>query len=92
MNRSSIECSDMTAIELTPEGRMRLDRQINDRMAAKGLGRLRYNDLGLGFKLPLNWPGDKDCEITIGQLIAIAHRLDMRIIINNLDLIPRRSD
>lgn len=77
---------ETVVIELTPEGRMRLDRQVGDRMERLGFRRCDYAALDLGFHLPLNWPADTGCEVTLGQLVVLGHKLKMRIIIDNLNL------
>ena len=43
----------------------------------------------LGFDLPVNWPADMACEVTLAQLTVLARKLEMRIEITNLDLLAR---
>lgn len=81
----------IVTIEMAASDRLRLDSQINDRMEKLGFGRFNYAELGLGFELPLNWPADMNCQLTLPQLTVIANKLNMRIIIDNLNLVPRRE-
>jgi len=79
---------EIVKINLNASDRMRLDQQINDRMAALGYLRNDYNQLGLGFSLPANWPADTSCEITLAQLVVVAVKLSMEIEIADLNLGP----
>jgi len=69
--------------------RLRLDQQICDRMQAMSLQAYDYKKLDLGFDLPVNWPADMACEVTLAQLTVLARKLEMRIEITNLDLLAR---
>ena len=86
-----LDKNEIVTIEMAAGDRLRLDQQINDRMEKLGHGRYDYSKLGLGFELPLNWPADMDCQLTMLQLAVIANKLDMRIVIDNLNLIPCKS-
>jgi len=83
--------NEIVTIEMATGDRLRLDTQLADQMEKLGYGRYGYNKLGLGFDLPLNWPADKDLEITFAQLTVLAVKLRMKIIITNLDMVPRKE-
>jgi len=83
--------NEIVTIEMAASDRLRLDCQINDRMEKLGYARFDYASLGLGFELPMNWPADMNCQLTLAQLTVIANKLNMRIVIDNLNLIPRRE-
>jgi len=79
-------------IEMAAGDRLRLDAQIADRMEQLGFGRFRFDKLGLGFDLPASWPADMNSQLTISQLTVLAWKLKMRIIIDNLNLIPLKEN
>jgi len=83
--------NEIVTIEMAASDRLRLDCQINDRMEKLGFARFDYASLELGFELPMNWPADMNCQLTLAQLTVIANKLKMRVIIDNLNLIPRRE-
>jgi len=84
--------NQIVSVEMTAVKRMELDRQISEAMKAKGCANGEYNKLGLGFELPEGWPVDKDSEITMAQLIVLAQKLDLKIVINDLCMMPRRKN
>lgn len=85
--------NQIVSIEMVPIKRMELDGQISEAMKAKGFAEGEYDKLGLGFELPEGWPGlDEDIEITMAQLVVLAQKLDLRIVINDLCMMPRRKD
>ena len=81
--------NEIVVIDMSNADRLKLDRQIGDRMEELGHNRLDYDSLNLGFHLAVNWPGDKDCEITLAQLTVLAVKLKMKIVISNLDICKR---
>lgn len=83
--------NERVTIEMAAGDRLRVDQQINGRMEKLGHTPYDYSKLGLRFELPANWPADMDCQLTLAQLTVIAVKLDMRIVIDNLNLIPRKS-
>lgn len=84
--------NQIVSIEMVPIKRMDLNRQISEAMKAKGFANGEYDRLGLGLELPDNWPDDKDAEITMAQLMVLAQKLDLKIVINDLSMMPRRKD
>lgn len=82
---------EMVVIEMSPENRLRLYRQITGQMEKLGYNPCNYNSLDLGFALPADWPEDMNDKATMAQLIVMARKLKMRIIISNLDVIPLKQ-
>ena len=80
--------NQIVSIEMLNSERLKLDNQIYNRMERLGLLPRDYDKLELGFHLPVNWPLDKDCEITLPQLVVLANKLKMKIVIGDLDLTP----
>jgi len=77
--------TEIVTIEMGPSDRMRLAEQIDAMMHKLGYG--DYAALRLGFDLPANWPADFRSEISLYQLGILARRLQMRVVISNLDLV-----
>ncbi len=85
-----IDQNEMVVIEMVPGARLKLHGQIIARMEDLGLNPCDYKALGLGFKLPATWPVDEHEQPTIDQLVMVAVKLKMKIIIYDLDLLPRK--
>lgn len=77
------EANERIVIEMTTAGRIRLDGQIQAQMEAKDYKACDYRTLDLGFELPITWPADPHLEVTLAQLVALAQKLDMRIVLND---------
>ena len=77
---------EIVTIKLNSSDRMRLDQQVNDQMEKQGHGRYQYDKLGLGFELPVNWPADINCEVTLAQLVVVGVKLNMQIEIADLNM------
>lgn len=84
--------NETVIVELVHEARLRLYSQITAQMESKGLNSADFNQLGLGFELPAGWPVDVNSQPTLAQLTVIAKKLDMQIIINDLNLYPRKDE
>ena len=80
------------AIEMTPGDRLKLYGQITGRMERLGYNPCDYAGLNLGFELPATWPHNEDARPTLAQLTVLAGKLKMRIIISNLDMVPRKEE
>jgi hypothetical protein len=83
--------NERVTIEMAASDRLRLDQQINGRMEKLGYTPYNYAELELGFELPANWPADMNCQLTLAQLTVIAVKLNMRIIIDNINMVPLRD-
>ncbi len=81
--------NETVVIELFGDARLRLHSQITNRMESLGLNPCDYKALGLGFELPATWPVDEQHQPTIAQLVMVAVKLDMRLIIHDLNLVAR---
>jgi nitrogen regulatory protein PII len=78
---------EVIKIELTAEGRMRLDYQLREGLTKeKYSSSVSFNVLGLGFQLDDDWPFEG--EILFSQLVALACKLKMQIIIGDINLSP----
>jgi hypothetical protein len=79
---------EMVVLELDAGIRMRLADQIARQMNARGFG-TDFKMLNLGFNLPVGWPVDMKAQPTVSQLVVIVAKLKMRMIIDDLNLVPR---
>jgi hypothetical protein len=68
-----------------------LKNAIDDRVKELGLGD-SAGDLDLGFELPYGWPVDKDCEVTLAQLVVLGQKLKLRITITRLSVEPMEKE
>lgn len=82
---------ELVKIELPPNIKAEIYGQITSRMAKLGYDPNNWASLDLGLELPPDWPIDKDDHPTLAQLVVIARKLKMEIIINNLCLCPQSS-
>lgn len=79
--------NEMVVIDMGIEPRLRLSNQVYKAMEARGYLPYDYDKLELGFKLPLGWPADKDAGLTLAQLVVVALKLNMLIVIGDVNLI-----
>jgi len=79
--------NELIKIRLNQEQRFKLSSEIRKAMRAGGVGPLDYDRLDLGFHLPINWPDDPVCEITLAQLTVIARKLGMDLVIDDIRLL-----
>ena len=82
---------ETVAIDMVTGDRLRLSNQIYSRMEQMGFNAYDYKSLNLGFELPASWPADIDSQPTLAQLVVLAHKLKMRLVISNLDLVARKD-
>jgi len=76
---------EIVKIELTSPDKVKLSNQITAQMEKLGLG-ADISKLDLGFALPDDWPMDLKDNPTMAQLVVLAHKLNMEIIISSIDL------
>jgi len=81
---------EIVSLDLAPECRLRLYNQIASQMDRRGHSP-DYRLLGLGFELPPGWPVDKDALPTLAQLVVMALKLNMQIVIDDLNLEPLKE-
>ena len=86
------ETHETVTIDLTPDDRLTLYAKIMSRMKELGHNPCDYGSLDLGFELPAAWPHDKDCLPTLTQLVMVAVKLRMKIIISRLYIEPLRKN
>jgi len=89
--REMSDRGEMVVIEMVSAERLKLYGQITARMKELGYNPCDYNGLELGIDLPADWPIDMNDHPTMAQLIVLARKLKMRIVINNLDVIPLKQ-
>lgn len=82
-----VEKNEIVIVALEFHDRIRLDNQITSQARKLGLDPSDYNNLNLGFKLPNGWPVNIEIQPTLAELVVIAKKLKMRIVINGIDLI-----
>jgi len=81
---------EIVKIELSTMDKMKIALQIGEQMGKLGLGS-DYESLNLGIELPPDWPMDKDDHPTMAQLVVLAQKLKMKIVISNIDLFPLKD-
>lgn len=88
--------NETVVIEMAPDDRIRLYGQVTAQMEKLGHNPCDYNSLNLGIDLPADlpadWPVGEKSQPSMPQLVVVARKLDMRIIITDLILIPRKTD
>jgi hypothetical protein len=80
------EKNEIVSLDLGFECRNRLHAQILEQAKRQGFKIGQINELNLGFELPQGWPYDINSSPTLAQLVVIAEKLKMNIIISNLDM------
>ena len=85
------DTNQIVEVEVYSDTRLRLYGQITARMEQLGLNPCDYSKLGLGFELEPTWPAEQSTEITLAQLVVIACKLKMKVLINDLNLIARHD-
>lgn len=83
--------NETVVIEIFPDARLRLYGQITSQMKKLGYNLYDYGSLNLGFKLPADWPVANHTELTLAQLTVLALKLNMRITISDLHMVPRKE-
>jgi len=83
------DANEVVTIEMVHTDRLRLYSQITAQMERMGINYGTWDSLDLGFELPAAWPVDVNAQPTIAQLIVLAVKLKMRVVITDLNLIPR---
>lgn len=82
--------NEMIIVDLPTNRRVELYGQVTSQMEKLGFSPYDYKALGLGFDLPADWPyGDN--EITLAQLVVLAKKLKMRIVITELFVEPHKE-
>jgi len=80
--------NEIVVIDMVSAERLKLYGQITTRMKELGYNPCDYNGLELGIDLPPDWPMDMNDHPTMAQLIVLARKLRIKIVISNLDMIP----
>ncbi len=82
------EPNEITTIELVHDKRLKLYSDITGQMERLGLNHATWCSLDLGFVLPVEWPVDKDAQPTLSELVVVALKLKMKIVITDLNVVP----
>ncbi len=82
----------IVSIDAGLDVRLRLYNQISDGMKKLGYNNGDYSGLDLGFELPANWPVDMNAQPTLAELVVVARKLEMRIVISGLSLLPIKTE
>ena len=84
--------NEIVTVAMWPDNRLRLYGQVTARMEKLGHNPCDYKQLGLGFELPADWPYAEESQPTLAQLIVVAVKLNMKIVIHDLGLEPMVTD
>jgi len=77
--------NEIVIIEMVHRNRLILLNQITAQIERT---ELTWDTLDLGFELPAEWPIDVKAQPTISQLIVLAKKLKMRVVIADLNMVP----
>lgn len=80
--------NQIVTVELLSDVRLRLYGQITARMQELGYNPADYGCLNLGIELPAQWPADVNAQPSLAELVVVAWKLRMRIVINDINLLP----
>lgn len=83
--------NETVVIEMWPDDRLELYGKITSQMEELGYNPCDYGSLNLGIELPADWPHGENAQPTLAQLVVVAKKLKMRIVIHNLEVEPMRS-
>jgi hypothetical protein len=84
--------NEILVLELDAGIRMRLADQIARQMNVQGFGAEHFKRLNLGFELPVGWPVDMNAQPTLAQLIVLAKKLNLQIVISDLNVLPLKNE
>jgi len=88
---TQVTSSEIVSVDMAADARLTLYAYITSQMEKRGLNPMDWGELDLGFELPAGWPVDVGSLPTMAQLIVIAVKLEMRIVITNLVMLPRKA-
>lgn len=80
---------ETVVVDISILSRVKLDGELTRRM--EQLGFADYDSLDLGFEILPGWPADISSKLTLAQLVVLARKLKMRIVISDIDLVPIRD-
>ena len=83
---------ELVTIQLSPAEKLKIYGQLTAIMEKMGYDPEDWDKLELGIELPPNWPADKNDYPTMAQLVVLANKLKMKIVISNIDLFPQKED
>jgi len=77
---------EIVKVELERDVKLRIKGLIDERMEERGVEAGDYAALELGFSVSEGWPVDKDCEPTLAELVVLAKKLSIQIVIPVIQL------
>ena len=80
--------NEIVTVAMWPDNRLRLYGQITGQMEKLGFNPVSYDQLDLGLELAADWPYGEKSQPTLAQLIVVARKLEMKIVIHDLSLEP----
>ena len=81
--------NEIISLDLNFECRNRLHAQICEQAKNLNFKISQINELNLGFELPNGWPYAVNSSPTLAQLVVIAEKLKMDIVISSVDMFCR---
>lgn len=78
------QSNELVVIEMPSSELMRLLAQINARIEELYECQLSIEQLVPGLNLPYGWPLREDAKPTLSQLVVIAKKLKMKLVITNI--------
>ena len=84
--------NEIVVVEVASDVKLRLYGHLTARMQELGYAPGDYKALHLGVDLPLTWPVNCGYEVTLAQLVVLAQKLQMRIVITNFCLENRKEE
>lgn len=79
---------EIVVIELAHDRRIKLYSDITAQMERLGLNYASWDSLDCGLHLPAGWPIDKDAQPTLTELVVVAAKLKMKIVITDVNVVP----
>lgn len=83
------EKNQIVTMDLSREARIKLYGKITAAMEERGMNPVDYRELECGIDLAPQWPMNP--EPTLAELVVVARKLGLRIVINGIDLEPMPS-
>jgi len=84
--------NEIVVVEMPTEARLRISNQIVVRMQKLGYTPFNFEALHLGFELAPGWPIDVHAQPTMAELVVVAGKLGMCIVIGDINLVPLQQD
>ncbi len=83
--------NEIVTVDLAGDNKITLYGHITSRMEELGFNPCDYSELELGIPLPVDWPADQDDSPTLAELVIVARKLKMKIIIGKITMVPMKQ-